>query len=818
MKNFTLLLVILVFVNYLPIEVSFGQLPGQIPLNPKSIPQFVDPLPHFSGARVDATGGNLLISAEPLTHLAVSTGTVLATGTVGPLFPDAGRTRFWGYSVSNGTYTTPPYWPAFSIEARRGIPVNVTYKNKLDGETYASVNLVADQTLHWADPFMKMDHMNMEPYTGPIPVSPHLHGGEVPSESDGGPDSWFTPGYAITGPAWKAGADEKYFYPNTQEAATLWWHDHALGVTRLNVYAGLAGFYFLRSEEEDALQLPGWKGDDLVQEVAPVGKSAVFSTRPYLPEVEVVFQDRMFDNTGALYYPNLAPNPMVHPVWTPEFIGDIITVNGKTWPYLSVAPRKYRFRLLNGSNARFYEIWLQDLVRGTLGPQIVQIGTDGGLLDAPVPIAGKLLLAPGERADVIIDFSTSLPNQVWTLRNSANTPYPKGGPPNGSTVGRIMQFIVNGQMVSKADTTLPGIDNSTLPTSLRAKPLVKLTNFAGATAPGLTPSVKRQLTLNEVMGMGGPLEVLINNTKWDGNGMEIPGLGETELPTEGTTELWQIINLTADAHPIHLHLVQFQLAGRQKFNLNKYNSAYNASFTGGVYLPAAGPPLAYDAANVDGALGGNPAVSPYLQGPVKPALLNEQGWKDTYVVYPGEVTTFAIRYAPTDVPVGTDGKFSFDPSEGPGYVWHCHIIDHEDNEMMRPYKVLPSPARMTQFGAASKGATNTTSAGTSGVKGYSDQQSVSLLSEPGTEVVLGQNFPNPVAGETEIRFYLPASRHVRLSLFTSTGQKIADLINASAPEGVNIASFNTEDLKEGVYFYTLEAGLFSQTRKMIVAR
>src|SRR5450759_689499 len=377
-----------------------------------------------------------------------------------------------------------------------------------------------------------MNMMDMTAYTGPIPVSPHLHGGEVPSESDGGPEAWFTPGYALKGASWLNGVDQYYIYPNTQEEATLWYHDHSLGVTRLNVYAGLAGFYFLKGPDEENAHLPGWSGDDPVQEVVPVGKTGVFNPAPYLPEIEIAFQDRMFDVNGQLEFPNLPTNPMVHPFWTPEFIGDVITVNGKTWPYLSVAPRKYRFRLLNGSNARFYQIWLQDIVTGVMGPQIVQIGTDGGLLDNPVPIVGKLLLAPGERADVIIDFTASAPGQVWTIRNSARVPFPAGAPTTGSTTGRLMQFVVNGKMVSSGNPFLAGTDKSFLPATLRTTPLVKLTNFAGLT--NVIPTVKRQLTLNEVMGMGGPLEILVNNSKW------IAPI--TENPFEGSTEIWQIIN------------------------------------------------------------------------------------------------------------------------------------------------------------------------------------------------------------------------------------------------------------------------------------
>ena len=571
----------------------------------RTFPSLLIRCPISPGLRIPASN-NMVIRYEPTKQVAVSTGTVLAGGIVGApgSSPDLGKANLWAYSVSNnGGFTfTGPHWPAFTIEAQRNTPVNVKYENNLidiatgDFLTYANVNLIADQTLHWADPlkegFMGVppNMMNMTEYTGPVPVVPHLHGGEVASESDGGPDAWFTPGYELTGPSWGIdGTDQDYEYPNTQEAATLWWHDHALGATRLNVYAGLAGFYFLKGDDEENAHLPGWSGDDLVQEVAPAGTSGTFNPNPYLPEIEIAFQDRMFDTNGQLYFPNLPPNFMDHPFWTPEFVGDVITVNGKTWPYLSVAPRKYRFRLLNGSNARFYEIWLQDLVSGAMGPQIVQIGTDGGLLDTPVPIVGKLLLSPGERADVVIDFTASAPGQVWTLKNSGNTPYPKGGPPKGATLGRIMQFVVNGTMVSAANSDTSGTDKSSIQRPLRLKPLVKLADFvAGTPAPGIVVDKTRQLTLNEVMGMGGPLEVLVNNTKWDGNGMETPGLGETELPVEGTTELWQIINLTADAHPIHLHLVQFQIVSRQKFNVSNYNKAYNLHLRRS-FQPISGP-------------------------------------------------------------------------------------------------------------------------------------------------------------------------------------------------------------------------------------
>lgn len=779
----------------------YCQLTGQVSLDPRNVPQFIDPLPHFAGNRVDATGGNLVIKYVPVEgQVAVSTGTKLASGIVGQT-PGIGRARFWGYSISNdGENFTAPNWPSYTIVAQKGIPVKIEYINELTGETYESVNLIADQTLHWAAPTGMEHETMMMPYEGPIPVSPHLHGGEVASESDGGPDSWFTPAFEYMGSSWQNGVDNEYDYPNTQEAATLWYHDHALGVTRLNVYAGLAGFYFLKGPDEEAAHLPGWSGDDLVEEVVPTGKSGVFNPVPYLPEIEIAFQDRMFDTYGQLYYPNLPPNLMEHPYWTPEFVGNIITVNGKTWPYLSVAPRKYRFRLLNGSNARFYEIWLQDLASGATGPQIIQIGTDGGLLDKPVPIVGKLLLAPGERADVVIDFSASRPGQTWTLRNTANAPFPKGEPPNGSTTGRLMQFVVNGRMISQIDKVSPGSDKSLLPASLRSGPLIQLTDFAGLVNG--TPAIIRQLTLNEVMGMGGPMEVLVNNTKWDGNGI-LDGLGETELPVEGTTEIWQIINLTADAHPIHLHLVQFQLVSRQKFNLQNYNNTYNAAFPDGDYEPSEGPPLPYNEVNNDSALGGNPAVTPFLQGPVKSALLNERGWKDTYIVYPGDVTTFVIRFAPTNLPLTAPAKelmFAFDPGEGPGYVWHCHIIDHEDNEMMRPYHVLPSPERSSSLSVKSAGV----------------KEDPSQVTELNNSASLEQNYPNPFSGETIIQFRLPESSHVKLVLFDQMGQLVEVLIDGEAPEGVNTVKLNSDNLKPGIYFYQLNTGKFTGLKKIIV--
>lgn len=682
---------------------AWSQVPGQIMMNPKAIPQFVEPMPHFANHRV--VGDNLTVSVEELQELVLPASVYAALAV-----PYNAGTYVWGYNV-NGSGA---YYPGFTVEAERGVPTTMLYSNNLpvSGSVVQSY-ITVDQTLHWADPFMEMG--SMMPYAGPPPIVPHLHGAEVPSEFDGGPDQWFTPdgmrgkGYRSLVPA--AANEAIYQYPNEQEPTTLWFHDHTLGATRLNVYAGLAAYYLLRDWSLERPDLPGGPMDTTVTEPG----RAIFADTTYSPEIELAIQDRMFDTNGQLYFPSIGINPE-HPYWLPEFFGNVMLVNGKTWPYLNVEPRRYRFRVLDGCNARVLSMWLQNQATGVVGPTIWQIGSDGGLLDAPAMLT-KLLIAPGERADVIIDFS-GYAGQTLTLRNDAKAPFPKGTAADPQTTGRIMQF-----RVGTAVTGNGGVDPSYNPATLASPRLAPIVPVVPAAA-----TVKRQLTLNEVMGMGGPLEILVNNTKWSGkritgmNGMmhmtePIPGFvpnlqGDylSELPKVGTTEVWEIVNLTMDAHPIHLHLTQFQLLNRQALNLNKYNKAYAAAFPGGYdfsmmmmmpagfFLPGYGPPFDYNTPNADGALGGNPAVGPLLQGPVKLPLPEELGWKDTVKAYPGEVTRLVARFTRQDgTPYGFDATgntlIACDREDnragGPGYVWHCHIIDHEDNEMMRPYIPVP---------------------------------------------------------------------------------------------------------------------------------
>lgn len=682
----------------------------QTPLAGSAIPQWIDPLPLLSVA-----GGPMQTVVDNGTEIELHMREFLSNVMPSTFIPPAGTyngTYVWGYIVgpnapttSLGTYIGPV------IVATRNQPTQIRFVNDL-GHTVSS-NLLAwlnatDQTLHWADPLggemnmcahSTMPGMPPSPtcgahYAGPFPAVPHLHGGEVPPVLDGGPDAWYTSDGVYKGHGYytKAGAaanEAIYRYPNMQEAAPIWFHDHVLGVTRLNVYAGLAGAYPIIDPN---LQLPTG--------LHPVGLQQG-ATGPVDFVVPMVIQDRMFDTMGQFFFPNVGLNPE-HPYWIPEFVGDTIVVNGKAWPFFSVAPKRCRFLFINGSNARTYEMFLVNPVTKVMGPPIWQVATDGGYLDAPVkmdPALGqRLVIMPGERADVIIDFA-GLAGQTLVLRNVGRTPFPKGAPPMGSTLGQILQIRVNQPFV--------GPDMSYNPASgvpLRP-PMIRLVNPAtGTLAAGVTANKTRQLTLNEVIGPGGPLEVLVNNTKWNGLSVDTatfpggvrPDFGQvgseyfSEFPNEGDTEVWEIVNLTADAHPIHTHLTQFQLINRQNFNVSRYNAFYNAQFPGGAFVGGYGPPLNYNTGNAR-ALGGNPDITPYLQGPVMPPNQNEAGWKDTVIMFPGQVTRIAVRYAPTDKAVNApDLYYPFEPNVGGhGFVWHCHIIDHEDNEMMRPYAVTP---------------------------------------------------------------------------------------------------------------------------------
>jgi FtsP/CotA-like multicopper oxidase with cupredoxin domain len=683
-----------------------------LPLPAASIPQFVEPLPLADFEFIDATATGLNTATFPV-NAEEFPAQILPSATLTPAVPGwppancTGDTASytWGYrTVAPTPGVIRPTYLGPVVISETGVAVNPIYGNNLPSLSFVQANLPIDMTLDWANPEL-IDCTDptacLGPWTGPIPIATHLHGGEVPPAFDGGPDAWFTQDGLgqITGPGWPGA---QYHYPNNQQEGTIWFHDHALGLTRLNVYAGLAGLMPII--------------DPAHPPVTPLPQLADGF------DIPLVIQDRTFDTNCEIFY-NLAsnpqPNPAVHPFWIPEFIGDTIVVNGKTWPFLNVEPRQYRFRLVNGSNARFYDLTINE-ARTTLNKgkvktssktlPLLAIATDDGyLLNAES--TPNIVIGPGERYEIIVDFSAALPGQQYLMMNSARTPFPGGGKVVQGLTDRVMLFnVVN---FNPAQT-----DPSFIPSTavVAGSPLRRAVAGGGFAANPIHPivnahdpatgSITRQLTLNEVIGAGGPLELVVNNSKFNlslttpGCPGGAPSCRETELPQVGDTEIWEIINITADAHPMHTHLTSFQVLDRTPFQAGQWITNYDAllllNAPPGSDPAGAGPPNEYNVKNADGAIGGNPAIGPFLQMKRRRLPLPyEQGWKDTVITYPGEVTRIAVRWAPTDIAVGaetpgTNQYVGFDPTVlegGVGYVWHCHIIDHEDNEMMRNYVV-----------------------------------------------------------------------------------------------------------------------------------
>ena len=760
-KAVSYVMTLLFLIAAIPITVTAAK---PVPAGPVQFPgskiqQFAQPLPllHVEGL----TQGSIQTIIDDGSEIPLRM-VELRANMLPPSFKPAnglpyGGTAVFGYRFSPGpdpikpltnvdTYVNPV------IVASRGTPTTIRYINNLTTEvinwrnwTDASLH----SAFHQADDIMMPTTGDPTHYQGPVLAVPHLHGGEVPALIDGGPEAWFASDvvgpdgrtdYRKQGPAYysKAGAAENeaiYSYPNTQEAAPLWFHDHLLGGTRLNAtFAGLAGGYALIDPN---LTLPSG--------LLPVGMDvdgdgALSSANEVV--VPLVIQDRMFDTNGELLFPSIGLNPE-HPYWVPEFVGDTIVVNGKAWPYHNVDQQRYRFFVINGSNSRPYDMFLQDTASGVKYPMWV-IATDGGYLDNPVMIdpnatgaqtklgvQKSLLMMPGERYELIIDFAGIPAGSNLILRNTAPTVL---GNPKASLDGRIMQFRVSG-------TTPAGGDNSFDPTKgmpLRAgAPIVRLPGTPGGPViDTANVDVTRMLTLNEVLGPLGPLEVLVNNSKWSGmrpdhsmipgstmvdgpnqGAFSFEGNALTEVPQEGTTEVWEILNLTMDSHPIHLHGLQFQLIDRQPFDMKAYMMTYDMAFmndiesidplTGlpypnGVFIPGYGPPLDYLTGNPR-ALGGNP--DPVMLGVPLAPLPYEAGWKDTVIMHPGQKTRIAVRLAPTDrLLTDTNLYWDYQPNAGNGiseglgvYVWHCHITDHEDNEMMRPMMFLPNPEAVRTF-------------------------------------------------------------------------------------------------------------------------
>jgi spore coat protein A, manganese oxidase len=533
-------------------------------------------------------------------------------------------TTIWGYK---NYQTAQPTFPGRSFQVQRGTPVTVSWQNNLRTAAGPLPHLLpVDQTI-----------TIQAPTTG-VPLAVHHHGGDTAFEFDGGPDQWSTPVRQQIGPGITAAALDpaapaiRYQYTNAQEASMHWYHDHAEGLTRINVHAGLAGLYVVRDANETLLR-----------------QTFIIPTAPY--ELALVLQDRCFDAVGNLAYsanPADYPDPAVAatlpanaPTHMPEMFGDVILVNGKAWPNLTVEPRPYRVRLLNGSDSRFYTLNF-----GTA--PIYQVGTDLGFLNRGVRLLTDLTIAPGERVDLVVDF-TNLAASNIVVTNSAATPFPFGDPPTGGATV-VMRFQALLPRNNAVPLTVPALLPSVPLRITTAMPLLTRSDLLPAQFP--TAKVRRVL-LGEGVDQYGRILPLLGTYDPVNAAANLGTLGfgdpATEKPILGATEIWEIWNVSEDAHPVHLHLVQFRIIDRRPFTANP--------------LPATTMSNGWTGVKLDGPITwGGPAV-------VAPA--NEQGYKDTVVCPPGQMTRIMMNF-------NRRGK----------YVYHCHILSHEEHDMMRWYQVL----------------------------------------------------------------------------------------------------------------------------------
>jgi spore coat protein A len=493
------------------------------------------------------------------------------------LHPDLPPTPVWAYDDGSGLAGQAGSF-GMVLVARSGTPLRVSYTNHLP-----------DVYPDWIPVDPRLTHGNgrkVRPMT-------HLHGGFVAAASDGNPATDNGAGYA-------PGETQHVYYSNElpqMPASLRWFHDHGMGTTRLDVFAGLAAGYLIR----DAY--------DTGTEPNPIGVPG----GAY--EIPLVVQDRQFHRDGRFRYP-VSDIPGV--TWIGEYFGDHMLVNGKVWPYLDVEPRMYRFRVLNGCNARIMSLHLRGL-------PMWQIGAEGGLFDMPVPVR-QLVLAPAERADVLIDFR-GLDGCTLELRNSTPAaPVSTPAPP----LEAVMQIRVG------TSVTHPGPRH--IPDSL-----------PGQRASLHHPRKTRYITLNEIAPETATWHLNLN-------GMDYEQKPVTETPKAGTVEDWVWVNMTGDTHPMHVHLVTFQVVGRTPFNVKAYQNKYGG--------PTGVP--------------GGISPQPFATGPMEPPTPDERGFKDTVKANPGYFTTIRAKF---DLPKGVAG-----PQR---YVHHCHIVEHEDNEMMRPFTVIP---------------------------------------------------------------------------------------------------------------------------------
>jgi spore coat protein A len=617
------------------------------------------------------------------------------------LHPALGPTTLWGFVPTNYLVAGPPAPRHLGgiVLAQKGIPLQFTFRNTLP----PIHPLPVDTTIPEANQAVNR-------------TAVHLHGGFVPWVSDGGPFDWFAPdgthgvsflNNAVLNPG-AAINEAEYYYPNNQSARFVWYHDHAVGITRINAYGGIASGYIIRDAFELNLGLPRIE-------------AAVTGAGVPTAEIPVVVQDKIFVNaanigaldptwpgprtTGSLWYAHVyernrwklngngpnGPAGTPDPSVIPEFFGDTMLANGTVYPKVNVEPKRYRIRFLNACNARFLNLQLyvddgsangitlngaSGIPSNAPGPGFRILGTEAGFLGSPVDVpsnvpfnpvtlTGSLITGPAERWDMLIDFSAFAGKSV-ILYNDAPAPYPVGDLRNDYfPLLRVKDNPVNA-------TTLPGqgpntreimrFDVGTTVTSPGAPDIPVTADLRPGIDPFLAPVIggvptppggvaTRQLTLNETFDDFGRLIQL--------EGTNIPGLvkdsfgrayedAPTETPRAGAIEIWEIANLTGDTHPIHFHLVNVQILNRQPFKVGQYHG------------------------------------TPSFLGPPVPPAPYELGWKETVKMNPGEVTRVIMQFNLPSVPFTVPAS---PRTGGNEYVWHCHILEHEEHDMMRPLVV-----------------------------------------------------------------------------------------------------------------------------------
>lgn len=585
MKNKLLFLGLFLLIVVLSLTSVKAQSTGSyVLLNPRSQPQFVNSLP--SPRKIEASNGGIFtLEMKQSRQWLGLYGGAGKDGEYGTSDDERLNTNIWGYGVAGDKVS----YPGPTFVAQESVPIEVEWQNKLPREHLLPIDL---EKLH-SQPLREALEEKL------IPAVVHLHGGHTESASDGLPEAWYTQNYEKTGPDWVKKINT---YENSQEAGTLWYHDHTNMITSLNVYTGLTGFYLLRDNNENSL---------IKNNILPSGDY----------EKELVIQDKSFTVEGELFYPeekNTTPPGM--PNRTGAY-GDFILVNGMAWPKLEVEPRKYRLRLLNGSDSRFYKLGFYDSQK-----KIYLIGSDQGFVENPIAL-DNLTLSPSERADIIVDFTKDAGKEL-ILRN-----YGPGADPD--TTGQIIKFTVNQPMANVPIATVDTDESDGLSTRLRLDNITPL-----------TPSVPdRQVVLFQLRESDNDDLFLLGTLK-DGSFKHSQPI--TEITPINGTEVWEIYNTTQYTHTVHIHLIGFQVVNRQKFRGNVVSETEPKKGEVKQFLR-----------NVN------------FQGNPQEPEIYEGGKKDSIIVYPNQVVRVIAKY---DRP----GK----------YVWHCHLLIHEDYDMMRPMEVV----------------------------------------------------------------------------------------------------------------------------------